>query len=135
MGYYDDDQGTQGYSPHQYGSSRHEGARPRTNRPLRPTVDTSTMTDEELFNYRKGFRLNFGKYKGLTLNEIASVEEDGLQVGLTYLSWLNDQQANNDSPWPPLVEALETFLGHPQVAHDVEEALVAAQAARPRGRY
>jgi len=90
------------------------------------------MTPEELFDYRKGFKLNFGKYKGLSLNEIASVEENGLQVGLTYLHWLSTREGDQ---WPPMVAALTTFLGHPQVKSDMETAVAVAASARPKGRY
>ena len=116
-----------------YGNKQNQPS--RFTREPRPEVDTSSMTPEELFNYRKCLKLNFGKYKGLSLNEIAGVYENGLEVGLTYLHWLNEQQDTNEHAWPPLVAALGTFLSHPKVAEDVVRAVEAAKAARPKGRY
>ncbi len=114
-----------------YGNKAAAQSRPA--REPRPAVDTSNMSPEELFDYRKGFKLNFGKYKGLSLNEIAAVEENGLQVGLTYLHWLSNLDA--EETWPPLLAALTTFMAHPQVEADVKEAVAVAASARPKGRY
>ena len=119
---------------HMYGGSQDRtNKRYQGNRTPRPEVDTSVMTPEELFDYRKGYRLNFGKYKGLSLNEIASIRERDVDTGLAYLGWLWSIQG--EESWPPLREALRVFLSRPQVQKDVEAALNAITAARPKGRY
>jgi len=76
----------------------------------RETESTGDM-NEKLPERSPGFyRMEFGKYKGKTLNEIAESDE-----GLKYLDWLVGER-------PDLFD-LKLFLGQPTIKRELEALL------------
>lgn len=72
------------------------------------------------FDTAKNYRLNFGKHKGKTLNEVAFDNE-----GLTYLAWLMDQEWINNPVnkfQEELLDNLVTFTTDPRVVKDTKAA-------------
>lgn len=65
----------------------------------------------------RDFRVPFGKYKGMTLDEISGDNE-----GLKYLDWLVDQDFVEEK-FPTLKEKIEAFLADPMIARDLNAAL------------
>lgn len=62
------------------------------------------------------FRMPFGKYKGRTLDGIASSDD-----GLRYLDWLlGEQNAQRRPEWG---DAVEAYLSDPSIQRELEEAL------------
>jgi hypothetical protein len=70
------------------------------------------MNPQERFDYAKDYRMRFGKYRGYTLNQIAT-------ENMLYFDWLRQR----DQLHEVCRTALETFLAHPQVAADLESAI------------
>jgi uncharacterized protein (DUF3820 family) len=71
------------------------------------------MANEE-FTGACAFVMPLGKHKGTTLARIGASNE-----GLLYLDWLVGQEWVNGR----LRESLETYLGHPAIAQQLESCL------------
>jgi len=85
------------------------------------------MTPEERFDSAKGYRMGFGKYRGLTLNQIALID-------ILYLDWLRWLDGLHE----PCSTALRDFLANEQVAADLENAIAVREIrfqATQKGRY
>ncbi len=91
----------------------------------RERKDPATMTLQERFDYAKAYRIGFGKYKNLELNQIAC--ED-----ILYLDWLNKRDWLSKS----CRTAMDTFFSDPRVAAHLEAAVAIKEIqvkARQRG--
>jgi hypothetical protein len=67
-----------------------------------------------LFAESQQFKMKFGKYKGETLEDIASTDE-----GLLYLDWARGL----DDLWATTQDALDSFLNHPSIAAELQIAI------------
>lgn len=63
------------------------------------------------FDEAKNHKINFGKHKGATLNQVAGTDD-----GLSYLVWLNN---SINERFEDTCAALDIFLTDPRVAADV----------------
>lgn len=66
------------------------------------------------FKAAQSFVIKFGKYKGVTLDDIASTDE-----GLKYLDWLNGQTWLND----PLKKHVVNYLSDPSIRKELDALL------------
>jgi hypothetical protein len=66
------------------------------------------------------FTITFGKYKGKTLEQIATTDPDGPR----YLDWLVGQDID-----PEVKEVFKTFLGTPWVSELVDRAVASRQSS------
>lgn len=85
------------------------------------------MTSEERFDFAMGYRIGFGKHRGLTLNQIALID-------ILYLDWLRQRDWLNEA----CSTALQNFLANEQVAADLENAIAVREIrfqATQKGRY
>jgi hypothetical protein len=85
------------------------------------------MTPEERFGFAKGYRMDFGKHRGLTLNQIALID-------ILYL----DKLRQMNSLIEPCSTALRNFVANEQVATDLEDAIAIRDIpfqAGQKGRY
>lgn len=62
------------------------------------------------FKVAKSYRMPFGKYKGQTLDDIASTDD-----GLRYLDWLAGEDIRG-----PLKDALEAYLDDESISTELE---------------
>lgn len=65
------------------------------------------------FEEARTFRMPFGKYKGSTLDEVASTDE-----GLRYLDWLVGRDL-----YPETRLRIEAYLADPTIRRALEEAI------------
>ncbi len=63
------------------------------------------------FKEAQGFRLMFGKYRGETLDDIASTDE-----GLKYLDWLLGESDANAHSYP----YLSAYMNDPSIKRELE---------------
>jgi hypothetical protein len=108
-----------GYGGGQSRNNRQDGGNRRQGQGQGDRKRPEDMTEQERFDYAKGYRVGFGKYKGYTLNQIATEE-------MVFLDWLNRRDWLNES----CRRALDTFLAHPQVRQDLDEAVAKDKAER-----
>lgn len=66
------------------------------------------------------FKVDFGKHKGGTIDQIAQTDE-----GLRYLDWLrgSDMCKIRDGRLPELRQALDIYLGAPAIRQELDRVL------------
>lgn len=78
----------------------------------RDQPDREKFPMPKTFDDAKGHKVNFGKYKGGTINQIAKSDE-----GLEYLAWLGDSM--NGEKFEDTYTAIQIFLSDPRVDRDL----------------